>query len=352
MDPFEKAIRNAFGKGDSQDRAFREKVYRSAFAALDKALKANPQTTVETAMRRRQALSAKISEIESEFIPAVPAVDPDVAGGTASAAPPVANGGNGSRAQSPRREPVFEPRMERDDWSGARGAREVEAPAGEYRKPRRRGRPYVMGFIAVTALCLLAIGAWWSIGSGIFQSQAQRDRSVPNPPQELGGEDYQPETSSEPLAPGRAEQLENWIPVFQPSDPTTVTAPGGSTAEAMEEDGQQFIRIRSGTSGAAVLFDVGQGVLEQIAGRRAVFNIVASAEDGQETQISVECNLGELGDCGRKRYAVGATREDFLFEMDLPDANPGASGAIAIRSDIENGNKAVDIYEIRVSPAN
>ncbi len=35
MDPIEKAIRNAFEKGNADDRAFRERVYRSAFAALN-----------------------------------------------------------------------------------------------------------------------------------------------------------------------------------------------------------------------------------------------------------------------------------------------------------------------------
>ena len=77
MDAIEKAIRNAFEKGNAEDRAFREKVYRSAFAALDRVLQANPNVTVEAAINRRKAVQAKIAEIESEFLPAVQAV-PDV----------------------------------------------------------------------------------------------------------------------------------------------------------------------------------------------------------------------------------------------------------------------------------
>ncbi|TIT23575.1 MAG: hypothetical protein E5W70_07425, partial [Mesorhizobium sp.] len=71
MDAIEKAIRNAFEKGNADDRAFRERVYRSAFAALDRALQANPNVTVEVAIKRRKAVQAKITEIESEFLPAV-----------------------------------------------------------------------------------------------------------------------------------------------------------------------------------------------------------------------------------------------------------------------------------------
>ncbi|RUV01013.1 hypothetical protein EOD00_23075, partial [Mesorhizobium sp. M7A.T.Ca.TU.009.01.3.1] len=76
LDAIEKAIRNALEKGNAEDRAFRERVYRSAFAALDRALQANPGVTVEVAIKRRKAIQANITEIESEFLPAVPDVGP------------------------------------------------------------------------------------------------------------------------------------------------------------------------------------------------------------------------------------------------------------------------------------
>src|SRR5690606_4140259 len=97
-----------------------------------------------------------------------------------------------------------------------------------------------------------------------------------------------------PRVPGTEQTFEGWLGIFTPADPATVTAPGDSRAEVMEEDGEQFMRIRSGASGSRVLFDVGQGILEQVAGRRAVFNVVARAGEGQGTQISVDCSLGEL----------------------------------------------------------
>ncbi|TGV81623.1 hypothetical protein EN801_033105, partial [Mesorhizobium sp. M00.F.Ca.ET.158.01.1.1] len=78
MDAIEKAIRNALEKGNAEDRAFRERVYRSAFAALDRALQANPGVTVEVAIKRRKAIQAKITEIESEYLPAVPGVAPRI----------------------------------------------------------------------------------------------------------------------------------------------------------------------------------------------------------------------------------------------------------------------------------
>ena len=83
MDALEKAIRSAFEKGNAEDPAFREKVYKSAFAALDRALQANPQITVEAAINRRKNMQAKIVEIESEFLAAAPEAQPAATPGIA-----------------------------------------------------------------------------------------------------------------------------------------------------------------------------------------------------------------------------------------------------------------------------
>ena len=91
-------------------------------------------------------------------------------------------------------------------------------------------------------------------------------------------------------------------------------------------------------------------MLEQIAGKKAVFDIVARAEEGKETQISVDCNFGELGDCGRKRYAVGyEKRRISVRDRAAGQAARAPAASIAINSDFANEGKAVDIYEIRVS---
>ncbi len=80
-----------------------------------------------------------------------------------------------------------------------------------------------------------------------------------------------------------------------------------------------------------------------------MFDIVARAEEGKPTQMSVACNFGELGDCGRKRYEVATAPGDYLFEVELPDVQPGAGGTIAINTDVGDTGKAIDIFEIKVS---
>lgn len=387
MDVIETAIRNAFEKGDATDRVFREKVYRSAFAALDRALKANPNITVEAAINRRKNLQARIAEIETEFIPAAPEAAPDVVSDARPAerqsaaveidspeprasgpAPEVSLDRGGASA---RREPVMgapsqsapaaptqslggelraEPRL--STGNGKPPAAGAELPPQRERVVAPQGRRrYPAIFMIVTLLSLAAIGGWWGYNTGLFQSASERDTSVPKPPATTGTEDFDPdeEPIRAPAKPGEADAQHDWINVFSPSDPTQVNAPGDTKAEVMEDDTGSFIRIRSGSSGSAITFDVGRGVLEQLAGKRVVFDIVARAEEGKETQISVDCNFGELGGCGRKRYAVGYEQGEFLFEITLPDKRPGAEGSIAINTDIANQGKAVDIYEIKAS---
>lgn len=392
MDAIEKAIRNAFEKGNAEDRAFRERVYRSAFAALDRALQANPNVTVEVAIKRRKAVQAKIAEIESEFLPAVPdiAAREDnaavAAGDNAAAAPAVelpANGDPAVEAAEPAPSPDIvvdgpaesppsdEPRsrvlpvvpdimpeavfpgVPEIDMSAPAPTGTDEAEVTPDRDERRvvgRRLPLTGIFLGVTLLAAAGIGLYFAAQTGVFKTPAELDTAPPQEPPTVGDDDFAPPTdTASPQKPGEADQARDWINVFSPSDPTLVSAPSDAKAEVMQDDSGSFLRIRSGASGSAISFDVGQGVLDKLAGKHATFDILARSEEGKETQISIDCNFGELGDCGRKRYAVGRERNEYLFDVRFPDKRPGAAGTIAINSDFDKQGKSVDIYEIRVS---
>jgi len=216
-------------------------------------------------------------------------------------------------------------------------------------RARKRRRPFAAIFLLATLLAAAGIGGRWAVQTGLFQLVGQRNTSATNPPVETEGEDFSSDDQAAPLLPGQSDANRQWVSVFSPSDPTLASAPARATAEVMQDDSGSFMRIRSDASGAAVLFDVGQGTLEQFAGTKVTFDIVARAAEGQQTEMAVECNFGELGDCGRKRFALGYEKAEFLFEVDLRDAQPGAGGTIAINSDFAGEGRAVDIYEIRVS---
>ncbi|TPN36626.1 hypothetical protein FKO01_08650 [Mesorhizobium sp. B2-3-3] len=371
MDAIEKAIRNALEKGNAEDRAFRERVYRSAFAALDRALHANPGVTVEVAIKRRKAIQAKITEIESEFLPAVPDVAPQidapVAGPTAGVAPAVETGQEApspaftvdgpvhpaSDAARSRVLPVVPDIMpDAIDIAApaAPGAATEVAPDRDERRIRGRRLPLTAIFFTVTLLAAIGIGLFFAMQTGVFKTAAQLNTAPPEAPPTVEGDDFTPaDGANAPAKPGAPDQSRDWINVFSPNDPTHVAAPSDAKAEVMKDDTGSFLRIQSGASGSAIVFDVGQGVLEKLAGKHAMFDIVARAEDGKDTQISVDCNFGELGDCGRKRYAVGQQKNEYLFDVQFPNKHPGSAGTIAVNSDFDKQGKAVNIYEIRVS---
>lgn len=401
LDAIEKAIRNAFEKGNAEDRAFRERVYRSAFAALDRALQANPNVTVEVAIKRRKAVQAKITEIESEFLPAVPAVgrptdddaaapaveqpagseadaEPDAgadaepapppevivdgpAESPASVAPPVSDAPPASDAPRSRVLPVVPdimpeaafPDAPEIDLSSPQSAGDGDAevmPDRDDRRVKGPRLPLTAIFLGVTLLAAAGIGLYFAAQTGVFKSAAELDTAPPQTPPTVEDDDFTPPgDTAPPLNAGEADEARDWINVFSPSDPTLVSAPSDAKAEVMQDDSGSFLRIRSGASGSAISFDVEQGVLEKLAGKHATFDIIARSEEGQETQISVDCNFGELGDCGRKRYAVGHERNEYLFDVRFPDKRPGAAGTIAINSDFDKQGKSVDIYEIRVA---
>jgi hypothetical protein len=395
LDAIEKAIRNAFEKGNADDRAFRERVYRSAFAALDRALQANPGVTVEVAIKRRKAVQAKITEIESEFLPAVPDVGPptdddaaapaveqpadsaaeaeaesnvepgaDADAGPAPSPDVVVDGPAEPRASDTPRSrvlPVVPDIMPEAvsadvpeiDMSSPASTGDDDAevmPDRDERRVRGPRLPLTAIFLGVTLLAAAGIGLYFAAQTGVFKSAAELDTAPPQTPPTVEDDDFTPPgDTAPPLNAGEADEARDWINVFSPSDPTLVSAPSDAKAEVMQDDSGSFLRIRSGASGSAISFDVEQGVLDKLAGKHATFDIIARSEEGQETQISVDCNFGELGDCGRKRYAVGHERNEYLFDVRFPDKRPGAAGTIAINSDFDKQGKSVDIYEIRVA---
>ena len=193
LDSIEKAIRSAFEKGDPSERTYREKVYRSAFAALDRALQSNPNVTQEMVARRRQALSTTISAIESEFLPAVPAVEP-----TARQSAPVEP--QARRPATARAEPSFEPTLEgeernsasRSDYSDDEVATDVYVPNA---RPSRRNRSWVATLVTIAVVALVGIGAWW-----LFAPPGPE--SFPRPTEDA--EDFTPEPAEPGLEAGTA----------------------------------------------------------------------------------------------------------------------------------------------------
>jgi hypothetical protein len=353
LDSVEKAIRNALAKGNASDPVFREKVYRSAFAALDKATATNAAISPEAADHRRKVLADQIRAIEEEFLD-TPTPSEQVDESLAQDADDLEDDADLSDREAPeieiedRRAPNRELPPEFDVERGDRDTAVVEKKSRGRRKSDRRRRPFSWFFVIALVIATVGIGIWWTKESGILLSRAERDTSVPNPPTTLSSEDYRPGNGELPMRQSEG-QHRSWIKIFTPDDPTTVSTQSRATAEIVGEDKEKALRIRSATAEDAVIFDVGPGILEQLAGKTAVFDIIASSEENKPAEISVRCGFGKLGDCVRKRYSVGLTPNEYLFEIHLADAVPDKGGSIEIVSDVNGTGLAVDIREIRVA---
>lgn len=329
MEAIQEAIRRALKKGDAGDRVFREKVYRQAFAALDRSLQGRSDFSAEEKQRQRKQVKGVIVGIEREFrrssdTPSAPPLEEQPAAGTSA--------------------DDFLPGVEREDKlnvteSFERGwgrASEPLALMGSGARRRSFGRLFV--FTVLTAA--VAVGGWWVYQAGPWQPGISP--SV--------GEDSNPGNQpSARLAVGTQAANSEWIAVFSPSDPTTVTAPAGASVEVLEGTEGAFLRI--GATETPVSFDVGQGVLEHLAGRRAVFSLTVRAAEEDEGQISISCDFGSLGGCGRMRYVVGPQPAEYLFEVELPAQQVRSGGTIAIVPDVEGRGRMLDVFSLRAAVA-
>jgi hypothetical protein len=351
VDAVERAIRNAFEKGDPLDKAYREKVYRAVEAALERALAANPDIDADLAERRRRGLQHTIAAIEEEFQPALPP-EPEDAGSVTAAGERPAGDTTAGHQQPAKAAFAQEPAGE-----GAAITASLAAPVADDRltppdetQAERRRHPWTAAFFATILVVAAAMGLWWAADTDLFRSAAERDTSVPNPPAELEPEDFSPSGQAAAPAPSQGELSQaGWIDIFTPADPTAVSAPNDAVAEILEENGERFLRVGGNASGEPVRIALGEGVLERLAGRTAIFSVTARAGEGTGVQMSVECAFGALGGCERKRYDVTSASSDYLFEVELPDREVNGAGAIIIHPDVSGGRNPVDIFAVRVS---
>lgn len=347
LEAIEQAIRNALAKADATNPAVRQKVYESAWGAHERSLAANDTLGDAQREERREGLKAAIIRIENE----VKAIDP----ATRLAPAPVAE----PRDPSPRRsEQRIEPTIGNDAGPPEPASREALTtdnyrpdhlrPGRRQMKRRTTERKKASGLtklLIILALLILALVLLWMVASGIINSKPSSIPPSTGNPAVSG--------SHEPLKEGELPSEGTWIAIFDPSDTTQVSVSGRATANIDGDQVQKFLRINSPAEADDVSFQVGQGVLEQLVGKKALFDIVARTPDGTTTQMAVSCDFGNLGDCGRKRYDVSDAAKEYLVQVEFPAGKkPTGNGVIKINSDITQGGKVVDIIAIRVQIAN
>ncbi|MDP2732141.1 MAG: hypothetical protein Q8O63_03375 [Hoeflea sp.] len=229
----------------------------------------------------------------------------------------------------------------------ARPTKKVK-PAAPKQK-RRRGL-FASIFSVAVILSFLGIGLWWLIEVDALKSEAERDTGVPNPPPSLSRDDFA--GGAQQLNPGAGFSGE-WSNVFTPGRDGAPQVRGNASAELIELDGGDVLRIVSGTGSedGEVLIPLGPEVMQALAGRQSVLALTVRTASPEATQIYVKCDFSVLGDCGRRRFDVTYETTDIIFSLDYDRAlAPNEGGNLVINSDISGGGKGIDLVAVRIKP--
>lgn len=368
MSELENALRNALAKGDAANPAFRQRVYQAAAGALERTLNARNADAAHVADQKRR-LAEAIRAAEATY-GNEPAPEPDAE--TERALTPKAPR-PGSRVEptldtpGPMASPVATPDVApRDLRAEPRSGpplvepRDAVRPERDERNRKRstaRRAPLALALVVIVLLGIVSAGVWWVMSTGAFQSAAKRDTSVPNPPRQLESESFDGNAgkgSMEPKTLGSPSSNEvGWITLFDPSDPTTLSLEGNASAAVDGDVSGKYALITSPDAASRIAVDVPPGTLETLNGRMVQFSISARSGDEKPTEMSVTCELGNLGGCGRLRFTATQAQNEFLFRAELPKVDSVTGpGRILITTDIGTGGKAVKLASVRVRPFN
>jgi hypothetical protein len=213
----------------------------------------------------------------------------------------------------------------------------------------RRGWAFL--FILTTLLAFFVMALWIAFSTGALKIRSAADA----PPVETVTVAPADEPAPAPEAAAPAPVSDDWLMIFRPDNPGDLVVDPTIKADIKGQGPLARLRIEpapSTTGDAAVVFSIGQGILQQLAGKKAVFDIVAAADKGKPTQISVLCDFSGLGDCGRKRYQIDDATSDNLFQIEFPAGTPDGAGEFILNPDVDGKGRALEIYAIKVRVAN
>ena len=251
---------------------------------------------------------------------------------------------NEAEAAASADEPIYQVRP------AAAAAEPPSAPDQARQRPELR-RGWAFLFILITLLAFFVMALWIAFTTGALKirgaANEAADTSVTVAPAD------QPAPAVEKPAP--APVSDDWLMIFRPDNPGDLVVDPTIKADITGQGPLARLRIEpapSTTGDAAVVFSIGEGILRQLAGKKAVFDIVAAADKGKPTQISVLCDFAGLGDCGRKRYQIDDATSDNLFQIEFPAGAPQGAGEFILNPDVDGKGRALIIYAIKVRVAN
>lgn len=383
------AIREAIDRANARDAVAREQVYRTARTALENSIARHPDLDEATIEGQRRRFDEIISEIEAEKAAAEDRIEPEPAPvlpanewPATTAGPAKDDAGTGRAADIPSLDSaeVREPRPEtaapdidlqaerqqrpEDDAPFAatietpgapppkkerstRKARKPQAKEAKKRDRRSRGTARIMStlFLLVSLLVFGGLVLWLVNATGLLGDTA----SVSGNANSFRKFDAASSGDNSGLMTehgfGRT-----WSPVFVPGKGDTVKLGPSAKMEAVSSERGKAVRLTSATpdQNGDVRIAIPAKLLAAMAGTSSIIALNVRALDGHPTQISVECDFGALGHCGRRRFDVAVEMTDVVFRVDLPKAQAGSGGTLLVNTDIGGKGRSIDLFAVGV----
>ncbi|WP_416408076.1 hypothetical protein [Agrobacterium rosae] len=385
MSGLETAIRNALEKSDRSSAEVRARIYQSSRQALEAGLRKQGIEDPEVVTQQRQRLETLVHAIESEERNRLLNVVEDHVrreAARAPAAPPPVRQVPPTISSAQREDDVLpvEAEVRGDvpeetttdhDTGDFRAERGVAAPDARSAsdadmgslaftpqraaKARRKKRLVARLFIYFTLLAFLGFGAWWVYSSGLLLSPAERDTGVPNPPPEVQSEDFTgAEAKPEPSLEAGRGFSDAWNEIFNADRGNSGLQTGSLAAvEGISTPAGKAVRLTSRVAEADgnVSIAVPTEVLREMAGKSSTIAITLQSSSDRQTQLSISCDFGSLGDCARHRFTATPERADMLINVSFDRTlAPNSPGRIIINSDIDGNGRPVNLYSVRILP--
>jgi hypothetical protein len=330
---FEGLIRQALARQNANDPAVRERVYqasRNALARMIVSVGAQPPKVIH---QQRVALENSIKRIEANYNqPADTQSNQDRQTGASAVHPAdqISPDTESDQVSPPPREsqpPT--PHADENEYRDEEGERLLGEDELEIDTHRFRQRKLVFAAFLV----LLAVIAWFSYALiSILVDEPSGTSAQP-------GEQTRPDAASQ--FPEESDSA-IYVTMLAPNDTGDLQTSGRGTAQIMNQNGMEFIRLTSlrsdetpSVAAEPILLELPPGILEQISGKRITAEIYAKSGGTGPATFVIGCTFDGVEICGRKRFRLGLQPEAIVFTLNIDDTiNQDSQAYFMISTDV------------------
>lgn len=228
----------------------------------------------------------------------------------------------------------------------------IHLPPERAIKPRRKSRWKARAFALVTLAAFGAAGWWWVESTGLSLPKAVRDGSVPNPPPTVKEDDFDGAKQLKSLS-RQGGYGDEWTKLFEAGKTKTATAGAQATAKVEQSGSGPYLAVTSNAPGidGSVAIELPQSVIASLQGKTSNISLMLEGADSKPVQVTVECEFGGLGNCGRHRFLLTQNKSDLMFDVTVKDGTPpDGPGRLIINADAGGEGNSVKLFSIHVLP--